>query len=118
MWRIENKMAKKFIDGCATFRMVVLIVAAMFSVFSAFCADEVTTELYPDADVVTLDSKTCTSYNPDGTYYMEDENWVKILTEKGRREESTLSMRYSKRYGSAGVPTFLSNSTAATKLSV
>ena len=104
MWRIENKMVKKIIDGRATFGTVVLVAVAMFSASAAFCAeDEVTTERYPDADAVTLDEKMRTSYNPDGTYYTEDENWVKILTEKGRREESTLSLHYSKRYGMAGV---------------
>ena len=97
-------MAKPIINARVSSRTVVLLAVAAFSVSAAFCAgEEVTTERFPDADAVALDEKMRTSYNPDGTYYTEDENWVKLLTEKGRREESTLTLRYSRRYGSAGV---------------
>ena len=82
---------------------VLLIVLCAVAASAVRADDSVTTERYPDANAVMVDSTTRVSYNPDGTYYMEDENWIKILTEKGRREESSISMRYSKRYASAGV---------------
>jgi len=59
----------------------------------------VTVEKYPDADAVLVDSVEETRYNPDGTYVSEDSNTIKILTEKGRREESVISLSYNARYG-------------------
>ena len=82
---------------------VLLIILCAVAASAVRAEDAITTERYPDADSVLVDSVTRVSYKPDGNYYMEDENWVKILTEKGRREESSLSMRYSKRYATAGV---------------
>ena len=66
-------------------------------------ADEVTCEKYPDADAVLVDDVSRIAYNPDGTYVETSESWTKILTEKGRREESTVTLHYSKRYGTASV---------------
>ena len=63
----------------------------------------VTVEKYPDADAVLLDSLEVTRYNPDGTYVSEDSNTVKILTEKGRREESVISLSFNARYGSSRI---------------
>ena len=59
----------------------------------------VTVEKYPDADAVLVDSVEETRYKPDGTYVSEDYNTVKILTEKGRREESVISLSFNARYG-------------------
>lgn len=59
----------------------------------------VTVEKYPDADAVLVDSLEESRYNPDGTYVSEDSNTIKILTEKGRREESVISLSYNARYG-------------------
>ena len=56
-------------------------------------------EDFPDADTVLLDEIERVAYEPDGRYETVDESWLKILTEKGRREESTTSFSYSKRYG-------------------
>ena len=70
---------------------------------AAVTADDVTRERYPDADAVCVDEVEHVEYNPDGTYESNNENWTKILTEKGRREESVLSMSYSKRYGEASI---------------
>ena len=64
---------------------------------------DVTCARFPDADAVTLDEIERVRYNPDGTYEQTDECWTKILTEKGRREESVLSLGYSKRYGEAAI---------------
>ena len=71
--------------------------------FAAFAADDITCERFPDADAVTVDEVERVRYNPDGTFSQTDECWTKILTEKGRRDESTLRLDYSKRYGEAGV---------------
>ena len=80
-----------------------------FLSFAAVAADNRTigqsigSEQFPDADSVTLDNVERVRYNPDGTYEQTEEVWTKILTEKGRREESSLSLSYSKRYGEAKV---------------
>ena len=66
-------------------------------------AEDVTSERYPDADVVILNEATKVAYNPDGSYDRTVESWVKVLTEKGRRDESEVSLNYSKRYGEAAI---------------
>ena len=63
----------------------------------------VTVDKYPDADAVLVDSLEETRYKPDGTYVSEDYNTVKILTEKGRREESVISLSFNARYGTAKI---------------
>ena len=63
----------------------------------------ITCERFPDADAVTVDEIEKVKYNPDGTYEQTDECWTKILTEKGRRSESSMSLDYSKRYGEAKI---------------
>ena len=69
----------------------------------ALCADDVTSAKYPDADSVTVNDIEKVAYNPDGTSETLDECWTKILTEKGRRDESSVTLRYSKRYGAAEI---------------
>ena len=64
---------------------------------------DITCERYPDADAVIVNEVEKVKYNPDGTYEQTDECWTKILTEKGRRSESSLSLDYSKRYGIAAI---------------
>ena len=73
-----------------------------FVAFGAF-AEEITTARFPDADAVTVDEIEKVKYNSDGTYEQTDECWTKILTERGRREESSMSLDYSKRYGEAKI---------------
>lgn len=63
----------------------------------------VTVDKYPDADAVLVDALEETRYKPDGTYVSEDYNTVKILTEKGRREESVISLSFNARYGTAKI---------------
>ena len=58
---------------------------------------------YPNADAVTLEEVERVAYAPDGTYTSESESRTLILTEKGRRQESSLSIGYSKRYGEAAI---------------
>ncbi len=62
---------------------------------------EVTLEKYPDADAVLVSSVEEIRYQPDGSYISEDESVIKVLTEKGRREESVINFSYSARYGIA-----------------
>jgi len=77
---------------------------ALTGAFAALAAhDEITCERYPDADTVLVDELERVEYGPDGTYESWDESWTKILTEKGRREESTISLDYSKRYGTGEI---------------
>ena len=86
----------------------------MFMLFAAvtlaesFCLaggeyGDVTLERFPDADVVVVDGLDDIKYNPDGTYARVSTQTLKILTEKGRREESEITLRYSARYGKASV---------------
>ena len=81
-------------------------------IFSSLCAaaavaggryDEVTIEKFPDADAVIVDALEETEYFPDGTSTTVDEQWVKILTEKGRRDNEEIALHYSKRYGKASL---------------
>ena len=89
---------------CAALLSAVLMLQTLVAAFAAApCADDVTCERFPDADSVLLDETERVAYNPDGTYDLSDEYWIKILTEKGRRAESSVSLRYSRRYGEAEV---------------
>ena len=70
------------------------IIAFMMSPLWLLAADysSITREKYPDADVVCVEEIESVSYNADGTSETESEGWTKILTEKGRREESTITL--------------------------
>ena len=85
--------------------MKFLIVA--MCVMPAVCAravyDDVTVARYPDADAVVIDSCEQTEYAPDGSYVKISDDKIKVLTEKGRREESELTLRYNRRYGTAEI---------------
>ena len=65
--------------------------------------DDVTAERFPDADTVIVNEIEKVEYHPDGTYETTDESWTKILTEKGRRAESTTTLDYSRRYGEGAI---------------
>ncbi len=56
---------------------------------------------YPDADSVIVADATFSRYNPDGTGESVNEWYERILTEKGRRESSTMSVWFNPVYGSA-----------------
>ena len=83
--------------------MMLSMIGAFILAFSVSAANEVTTARFPDADSVTVDEIEKVKYNPDGTSEQTDECWTKILTEKGRREESSLTLSYNKRYGEAAI---------------
>lgn len=61
-------------------------------------AAEVTTNRYPDADSAIVDSVQFVSYRPDGCEASLDDTYTKVLTEKGRREESESSFHYNAFY--------------------
>ncbi len=66
-------------------------------------AARATPERFPDADTVTIDDRLHTAYAPDGSDCTWDDEWVKVLTEKGRRSCSTLSISFNARYGDAAI---------------
>ena len=83
--------------------IVSALVATALRAETEICGEEITLERYPDADVVLVNDSSCVKYHADGTSEETSESWTKILTEKGRREESTFSLSYSKRYGEAEI---------------
>ncbi|MBR3221892.1 MAG: chromate transporter [Kiritimatiellae bacterium] len=82
---------------------VLLIVLSAFAALVLRADEPVTSARFPDADAVIVDETERVRYNPDGTYESIEERWTKILTEKGRRDESTLRLDYSRRYGEAEI---------------
>ena len=76
--------------------------AAVFAAASLFAASPTAAD-YPDADAVIVDGLEEVFYAPDGTNERVSTSVVKILTEKGRREESNIELSYSARYGSAEI---------------
>ena len=54
-----------------------------------------TPEAYPDADTILLDSVTFDRYNSDGTSVTYDDTYIKVLTEKGRRDSRTDSLHFN-----------------------
>lgn len=82
--------------------MILLSVVAAIAA-AVLKAEPVTAEKYPDADIVALEETERVAYAPDGTYESVSESRVKILTERGRRTKSSLSLYYSKRYGEAAI---------------
>ena len=81
--------------------MTVLWVLPVLGVWAAW--EDVTIERYPDADAVVVDSVERIEYAADGTYVDVGDDWIKVLTEKGRREESEIVLRFNKRYGTAEI---------------
>ena len=65
--------------------------------------NDITAEKYPDADSVLVDSDSTTEFNPDGSYVAFESLQIKILTEKGRVDESEISVRFNRRYGTAEI---------------
>lgn len=66
-------------------------------------ARDVTTRRFPDADSVLVDDRIHTRYEADGADVTWDDEWVKVLTEKGRRGYGGISLDYNARYGDAGI---------------
>jgi hypothetical protein len=68
-------------------------------------AAEITPEKFPNSDAATVDQKSMRFYRADGTGESQDESFTKVLTEKGRRENRTLSLSYQIPYTTVAVPT-------------
>ncbi|MGC9943634.1 MAG: DUF3857 domain-containing protein [Verrucomicrobiota bacterium] len=66
-------------------------------------AANITTEKFPNCDSVTVDGKSVRFYRPDGTGDSQDETFVKVLTEKGRRDNRTLSFSFMLPYSTESV---------------
>ncbi|HEY5654018.1 MAG TPA: DUF3857 and transglutaminase domain-containing protein, partial [Pontiella sp.] len=62
-------------------------------------AGKATVEKYPDSDTVLLDDFIQTEYQADGTSETWDDTAVKVLTEKGKRSQRTLTLHFNISYG-------------------
>ena len=68
-------------------------------------AAEITPEKYPDCDSATVDQKSVRVYRADGTGECQDETFTKVLTEKGKRDNRTLTLTFMLPYTTVAVPT-------------
>src|SRR5262249_54956167 len=68
-------------------------------------ARDINLEKYPDCDQATVDQKSVRVYRPDGTGEAQDEAYVIVLTEKGKRANRTLSLSFMLPYSKAEVVT-------------
>ena len=68
-------------------------------------ASDVTLAKYPDCDDATVEKKMMRVYRSDGTAECQDETYVKVLTEKGRRNNRTLSLSFMLPYSTVRVVT-------------
>lgn len=66
-------------------------------------AKEVSTEKYPDAETVLVSEHIKTEYQADGTYVTYDDEYVKVLTEEGRRSALEKQYSYNQFYGSFAI---------------
>lgn len=66
-------------------------------------AANVTPEKFPNCDDATVDGKSVRFFRPDGTGESQDETFVKVLTEKGRRDNRTLSFGFMLPYTTVAV---------------
>src|SRR5436190_838911 len=64
-------------------------------------AAQITTEKYPDCDEATVEKKMVRVYRADGTGECQDETFTKVLTEKGKRGNRSLSLYYMLPYSTA-----------------
>ena len=77
---------------------ILLAISIVFSLFAFAGEKSVTPADYPDADAVLVESLEDTEYKSDGTYTSRGFQRVKILTEKGKRDESELVLHYNSRF--------------------
>jgi hypothetical protein len=66
-------------------------------------AAEITPAKYPDCDEATVEKKMVRVYRPDGTGESQDETYLKVLTEKGKRNNRTLSLSFMLPYDTVEV---------------
>ncbi|MEE9367853.1 MAG: DUF3857 domain-containing protein [Pontiella sp.] len=62
-------------------------------------AIQATAEKYPDSDDVLIDDYTQVQYQADGTSETWADTAIKILTEKGKRDNRTLTLSFNTSYG-------------------
>lgn len=67
-------------------------------------SDQINRDAYPNADSVLVDDYEKIIYQADGTAEQWDEVYVKILTEKGKRENQTLSTHFTIPYSTVRIP--------------
>jgi len=60
-------------------------------------------EVFPNSDFVIVDEHITKVYQADGTYRVWDEQYVKILTESGKRQHQTVSQYFTLPYGIAEI---------------
>jgi transglutaminase-like putative cysteine protease len=66
-------------------------------------AADITTAKYPDCDDAAVEQRMMRVYRADGTGERQDETFTKVLTEKGRRNNRTLSQGYMLPYSTVEV---------------
>ncbi|NQU39704.1 MAG: DUF3857 domain-containing protein [Lentisphaerae bacterium] len=66
-------------------------------------AMDISTALYPNADDVVVDEHIYVVYEADGTSQTWDDEYVKVLTEKGKRSHQTVSQYFTLSYGTVEV---------------
>ncbi|MDD5673224.1 MAG: DUF3857 domain-containing protein, partial [Chitinivibrionales bacterium] len=66
-------------------------------------AAEITPAKFPDCDEATVEKKMMRVYRSDGTAEMQDESFVKVLTEKGKRNNRTITLNFMLPYSTAEV---------------
>ncbi len=66
-------------------------------------AADITPAKYPDSEDATVEKKMVRVYRADGTGESQDETFVKVLTEKGKRNNRTLSLSFMLPYSTVEV---------------
>ncbi len=66
-------------------------------------AADITLAKYPDCDEATVEKKMVRVYRADGTGECQDEAFIKVLTEKGKRGNRTLSLGFMLPYSTVEV---------------
>jgi transglutaminase-like putative cysteine protease len=61
-------------------------------------AAAITTNRFPDADAVLVDDITREAYQPDGNSVAVDDEYFKVITEKGRRDSTVRSFGFDAAY--------------------
>ncbi|NQU42726.1 DUF3857 domain-containing protein [bacterium] len=63
----------------------------------------ITADVYPNADDVLVDDYILEIYEPDGTSVSWDDTFVKVLTEKGRKDNQSLSQYFTLPYSTSEI---------------
>jgi len=61
----------------------------------------VTCQKYTDSDRILVDNHTFEAYEKDGSSIVWDDEYTKVLTEKGRRESGSFSLDFNTHYGTS-----------------